>query len=182
MVLFGLALLWILWVLAFFVRRARTRGIRNAKTSRISIFGVILQSAAYPVVWMIQHPWTFAQEPWRILLSVPLGILSLTLIWSALPALGKQWRLQAGVYADHVLIQSGPYRYIRHPIYSSMLALLLATGLLRAPVGTSILALTVFVAGTEIRIRAEERLLAERFGEEFTAYKARVPAYIPFLR
>src|SRR6185436_155658 len=124
---YALAVLWFLWVLAFAVRRARANGTRKAKTSRVSILGVILQSAAYPLVWMIRHPWTFAQEPWRILLSVPLGILSLALIWSALPALGKQWSLQAGVYADHVLIQSGPYRYVRHPIYSSMLALLLAT-------------------------------------------------------
>jgi protein-S-isoprenylcysteine O-methyltransferase Ste14 len=39
-----------------------------------------------------------------------------------------------------------------------------------------------FVAGTEIRIRAEERLLAERFGESFSAYRSRTSAYLPLLR
>jgi protein-S-isoprenylcysteine O-methyltransferase Ste14 len=38
------------------------------------------------------------------------------------------------------------------------------------------------VIGTEIRVRAEEKLLATRFGEEFTRYKATTPAYFPFLR
>jgi len=39
-----------------------------------------------------------------------------------------------------------------------------------------------FLAGTEIRIRAEERLLASHFGASFTAYRARTSAYIPFIR
>jgi len=42
-------------------------------------------------------------------------------------------------------------------------------------------ALVAFLAGTEVRIRAEERLLAERFQDSFIAYKSRVPAYIPFV-
>jgi protein-S-isoprenylcysteine O-methyltransferase Ste14 len=42
-------------------------------------------------------------------------------------------------------------------------------------------ALLLFVIGTEIRVRIEERLLASRFGEEFKEYKRSVPAYIPFL-
>ena len=43
-------------------------------------------------------------------------------------------------------------------------------------------ALIFFLAGTEIRIHSEERLLAERFQDSFIAYRARVPAYIPFVR
>ncbi|HXR38770.1 MAG TPA: hypothetical protein VN776_06740 [Terracidiphilus sp.] len=39
-----------------------------------------------------------------------------------------------------------------------------------------------FLAGTEVRIRAEERLLATRFGASFSAYRARTSAYIPFIR
>src|SRR5262249_50797527 len=43
-------------------------------------------------------------------------------------------------------------------------------------------ALVVFLAGTEVRVRAEDRLLAERFRESFTEYRSRVPAYVPFIR
>ena len=178
----GLIVIWILWALPFVLRRTRSTGDRRAKTARISILGVLLQSAAYPVVWVGRPYGAHTFELWRGLVGLALGILSLILIWSAIPALGKQWRLKAGVYADHVLIQSGPYRYVRHPIYASMLALLLATGLLLASLTACIVALVVFLIGTEIRIHAEERLLAERFGQQFAGYKARVPAYIPFLR
>jgi protein-S-isoprenylcysteine O-methyltransferase Ste14 len=44
-----------------------------------------------------------------------------------------------------------------------------------------IAALLFFIVGTEIRVRAEDRLLASHFGEEFTAYRSRVRAYIPFI-
>ncbi len=119
---------------------------------------------------------------WRVLAAGALGALALVLIWSALPALGKEWRLQAGVYEDHRLVQSGVYSVVRHPIYASMIALLLATGFLRAPLTLCAIALALMIAGTEIRIHAEELLLAERFGQQFADYRARVPAYLPFLR
>jgi protein-S-isoprenylcysteine O-methyltransferase Ste14 len=45
-----------------------------------------------------------------------------------------------------------------------------------------ILALVAFLAGTEIRVRAEDRLLADHFQETFTSYRSRVPAYLPFVR
>jgi protein-S-isoprenylcysteine O-methyltransferase Ste14 len=111
-----------------------------------------------------------------------LGIIALLLIWSALPALGKQWRMQAGVYEDHVLVQTGAYRFVRHPIYASMLALLLATGLVRASLAACGVATILMIIGTEIRVHAEDRLLARHFGREFTEYKERVRAYLPFLR
>jgi protein-S-isoprenylcysteine O-methyltransferase Ste14 len=175
-------LLWVLWTLPFLIHRTRGNSTRRAKTARISILGIALQTASYPLVWSTRYFWTHEFETWRFLVAAALGALALLLIWSALPALGKEWRLQAGVYEDHRLIQSGAYGVVRHPIYASMIALLLATGFLRAPLTVCAMALALMIAGTEIRIRAEERLLAERFGQQFVAYRARVPAYLPFLR
>jgi protein-S-isoprenylcysteine O-methyltransferase Ste14 len=45
-----------------------------------------------------------------------------------------------------------------------------------------LLATIVFMLGTEIRVRIEDRLLAARFGDHFREYQRRVPAYIPFLK
>jgi protein-S-isoprenylcysteine O-methyltransferase Ste14 len=179
---YGLLALWILWLLPFLLRRVRSTGIRPSKTAPVSILGMVLQAASFPIVFITEHLRAHPPNAWHIALSFAFGFVSLFLIWSAIPALGKQWRLQAGVYADHVLVQSGPYRFVRHPIYASMLALLLAAGLLVAPWIAIGIALLLMIAGTEIRVRAEDRLLAERFGQEFANYKARVPAYIPFLR
>ncbi len=104
------------------------------------------------------------------------------LSWSAARALGRQLRIDAAVSADHRLIKSGPYALVRHPIYTSMLCVVIATGLLITPVYLFIAALAVYFIGTEIRIRVEDNLLAARFADEFKAYQNRVPALIPFVR
>ena len=164
------------------MRRVRGASVRRAKTARVSILGMILQSLAYPVVWATPYFWTHPLEAWRILAAIAMGVVSLVLVWTAIPALGKQWRLQAGVYEDHELVQSGAYSLVRHPIYASMLALLLATGLVLASLTACAVAVVLMIAGTEVRVHAEDRLLAERFGKQFAEYRARVPAYVPFLR
>jgi protein-S-isoprenylcysteine O-methyltransferase Ste14 len=79
-------------------------------------------------------------------------------------------------------VQSGAYRLVRHPIYASMLCMLLGTGFLIAPMPALLLALVFFLIGVEIRIRIEDALLAARFGEAFVEYRHRVPAYLPFIR
>jgi protein-S-isoprenylcysteine O-methyltransferase Ste14 len=79
-------------------------------------------------------------------------------------------------------VQSGAYRYVRHPIYASMLCMLLGTGFLIAPMWALLIALIFFLIGLEIRVRIEDALLASRFGETFRDYQRRVPAYLPFVR
>jgi protein-S-isoprenylcysteine O-methyltransferase Ste14 len=63
-----------------------------------------------------------------------------------------------------------------------MLCLLLGIGFMITPLWLLLLATTVFLVGTEIRVRLEDRLLATRFAERFREYEHSVPAYIPFLR
>jgi protein-S-isoprenylcysteine O-methyltransferase Ste14 len=105
------------------------------------------------------------------------------LAWTSTRTLGRQWRLDAGLNANHVLVRSGPYRLIRHPIYTSMFCTLLGTGLMLAtPLLLLLPSLLLFTIGTEIRVRVEDSLLASRFGDQFQDYRRRVPAYIPFLK
>lgn len=63
-----------------------------------------------------------------------------------------------------------------------MLGMLLATGFAKTWWPLLVAGVVFFLIGTEIRVRAEERLLDERFGDEFKRYKATTAAYIPFLR
>ncbi|HEX3378071.1 MAG TPA: methyltransferase, partial [Candidatus Acidoferrales bacterium] len=76
---------------------------------------------------------------------------------------------------------SGPYALVRNPIYTSMLLVLCAIAVMVSTWQLFLAALLLFVTGTEIRVRTEERLLASRFGKDFYAYKRSVPAYLPFL-
>ena len=63
-----------------------------------------------------------------------------------------------------------------------MLGVLLGTGVVLSPLWMLPIAVAIFLAGTEIRVRIEDGLLAARFGEEFLKYQRSVPAYLPFVR
>jgi protein-S-isoprenylcysteine O-methyltransferase Ste14 len=63
-----------------------------------------------------------------------------------------------------------------------MLAILICTQSLLTPLRWAVVSLALFVAGTEIRIHAEDALLASRFGEKFQQYRKSVSVYIPFVR
>jgi len=104
------------------------------------------------------------------------------MVWTAVRALGRQWRIDAGLNDDHELVQAGPYRLVRHPIYSSMMLMMLASGAMLAQWWLLGVATAIFVIGTEIRVRVEDSLLASRFGGKFDEYRQAVPAYIPFVR
>jgi protein-S-isoprenylcysteine O-methyltransferase Ste14 len=114
--------------------------------------------------------------------AIALGIASAVMAWHAVRHLGRQFRIQAGLYHDHVLIRTGPYALVRHPIYASLLGMLLCSMLILTPWQWTLVPLALFIAGTEVRVRSEDALLASRFGAEFHSYRKAVAAYIPYLR
>jgi protein-S-isoprenylcysteine O-methyltransferase Ste14 len=147
--------------------------------NRRSRWGVLLQFAAFTLLWQ-GHFWVRSLPTWRTLLSIALFAMAAVLSWTSSHALRGQLRIVAGLGADHKLVRSGPYGLVRHPIYTSMLAVLCATAVIITPWPLFLGSLILFVVGTEIRVRTEEKLLASQFGEEFQDYRRKVPAYIPF--
>jgi len=169
---------WIGWMLPFFLIK---RSGRTPQTlDRRARWGIAVQGVAFALVW--QGRWRIPPEGARVALASAFFALAITLSWAATRTLGRQWRFDAGVNADHELVRAGAYRVVRHPIYLSMLCLVIATGLLSVPVWLIVAAIAFHIAGTEIRVRIEDRLLAERFGGQFREYQRNVPAYIPFVR
>jgi protein-S-isoprenylcysteine O-methyltransferase Ste14 len=137
-----------------------------------------MQVAAFALVSII----AFKPRPAGVLVAaIVIMPLSVWLGWRAVMHLGKQWRIQAGLYSDHELVRTGPYRVVRHPIYVALLGMLIGTGLVVSWWPTVILAGALFITGMEIRIRSEDALLTDRFGEAFEKYRATVAAYIPFV-
>ena len=96
-------------------------------------------------------------------------------------ALGRQFAYQARLVEGHQLVTSGPYRFVRHPIYTALFGLVLATALVWSRWVAIPAFLPLFVAGTLLRVRSEERLLRDAFGPRFDDYARRVPAVIPRL-
>jgi protein-S-isoprenylcysteine O-methyltransferase Ste14 len=171
---------------AIFIFRKKWSRDKTRKSDRASIVGIFVQTLSLFAVWLIprQHQTTILSLGyWFQLLStilvVAIIILSLWMMSSALRVLGKQWSLQARVLENHALIREGPYRLVRHPIYTGMLGMIIAAGLAWSHWIGFLIALILFAIGTAIRVRSEEKLLREQFGAAFDDYKRSVPAVIP---
>jgi protein-S-isoprenylcysteine O-methyltransferase Ste14 len=147
------------------------------KIDRRARWGIFLALIAFSIVWQPTF-WESSLASWRLALSTMLFVGASALSWTSARTLGRQWRLDAGLNVDHALITSGPYRFVRHPIYTSMLFLLWAMGFLFTRLPWLGLATLLAMIGTEIRVRVEDGLLASRFGKQFEDYKRSVPAYL----
>ena len=166
----------ILWALPFPLVGFRRKG--PITVDHRARWGVGLECLGYTLLWQGAF-WTRSPPAWKVVSAIALFVLANLLSWTAARTLGRQLRLDAALDSHHALVRTGPYRFVRHPIYTSMLCVLLATGLLLAPVYLFLPALLVFLIGTEIRMRIEDRLLASRFGEQFESYRRTVPRLIP---
>jgi protein-S-isoprenylcysteine O-methyltransferase Ste14 len=173
---------WLVWSLAFVRPSRQAADGKEVARARSSRWGIGLVMLGFACLWAYVRPADFHKPAWALILSMVLFPFCIALAWWATRHLGKQWRYQAALRADHELIQTGPYGWIRHPIYTSMLGMMAATGFCWTWWPLFVAAIVFFLAGTEIRVRAEDRLLAERFGETFAEYRKRVPAYVPLVR
>jgi protein-S-isoprenylcysteine O-methyltransferase Ste14 len=94
--------------------------------------------------------------------------------------LGSNWSGEVRVAAGHQLVRSGPYRLIRHPIYTAILGMYCGTaivsGEIHAPIALVIVALAYWR-----KFRMEERAMAETFGPDHEAYRRDTWALVPFL-
>jgi protein-S-isoprenylcysteine O-methyltransferase Ste14 len=169
----------------FLFMRKRSRG-KTRKADRRSVVAIFIQALAFAIAWIIaRKPFTpFLPLDWRAqyFVATLIGVLvlaSLIFVAAAVRTLGKQWSLQARVLEHHELIRHGPYRIVRHPIYTGMFGMLVAASLAYGHWLGLILASAVYYIGTVIRIRTEEKLLREQFGSAYEDYAREVPAFVP---
>jgi protein-S-isoprenylcysteine O-methyltransferase Ste14 len=101
------------------------------------------------------------------------------LVWGS-ASLGRLLVHGAAILQDHALITSGPYRFVRHPIYSGYLALLLGSGL--GVLNAWLLLLwPLSLLGILIQAGSEERLLRSKFGQTYGRYAGRTGRLVPRL-
>jgi protein-S-isoprenylcysteine O-methyltransferase Ste14 len=101
------------------------------------------------------------------------GLLALRGMFA--PSSGFAVRIQA----DHKLVTSGPYAFVRHPMYLGVILATIGTLLLyRTWTG---LAASIAMFGLAVRAKREEKVLAEEFGADWSSYASRVPMWLPFL-
>src|ERR1700733_189009 len=180
------AIIWIGWVISWLAASFWTA--RTEK--RIATWDVWVSRAALLLgallLWHSARHLPGALRLWRVgfdggyaLAALPLaGIL---FAWWARLHLGRLWSSSITRKEDHRVVDSGPYRLVRHPIYTGLIAALAATAAASATM-TALLGAALIAFGLWFKARIEERFLTAELGAEaYGAYRRRVPMLVPFL-
>ncbi len=179
-------LLWGIWLFYWVLSAAgRPRGERQADglgrfayqlpifLAGILMFGPRLGPEFLGARFM---PETVAAEA----VGTALVVLGLLITVVARVHLGVHWNGRVAIGAYHRLVRSGPYRFVRHPIYSGALLALFGTTLAFGD-WRSVPAFVIIALALWYKLRREERRMAERFKAAYVAYRAKVAAIVPLL-
>ena len=180
-------LLWIAWLVYWRLSAADVKPAirRESKWSRASyIIPIVVASILLSVPPIAGGGFLFsrflppgidAYWPGVILIAAGLGFSA----W-ARQRLGRNWSGTVQVKQDHQLIRDGPYRFVRHPIYTGILVAFLGTAVV---VGhwCGILAVLIAFGSFLRKLTLEEHFMRETFGSAYEEYRARTAALIPYL-
>jgi len=114
-------------------------------------------------------------------LALAVMICGLVIRWTAILTLGKFFTVNVAIGEDHRIVQSGLYRFVRHPSYTGLLVIFFGMGLaFHSWLSLATLILPIG-AGLALRIAVEERALHAAFGADYDAYAARTWRLIPWV-
>jgi protein-S-isoprenylcysteine O-methyltransferase Ste14 len=181
-----LEIIWVGWLMSwvaasFWSGRAQKRAtMLETWTYRAAMIagGILLVPWTGPLlrekpIWEVSYVGGYA------LAAVMLAGLSLT--WWARVYLGPLWSSVITRKEDHKIVDTGPYAFVRHPIYSGLIIALLATAAAEGRV-TALFGAALIILGVWLKARTEECFLLTELGPEiYGAYRRRVPMLIPFL-
>lgn len=172
----------VIWVAAAFgTKRAVKRQSPLTKLVEFACILAALELLFNPKPWPdVLRQRIVPDEPLYGWLSLFIACAGMTFtLWARL-ILGRNWSGTVTVKENHELIQRGPYRIVRHPIYTGLslafLGTALAFGELRGLIGVPIL-----VFGWKYKANVEERFMTETFGEQYQRYRSEVKGLIPFV-
>jgi protein-S-isoprenylcysteine O-methyltransferase Ste14 len=94
--------------------------------------------------------------------------------------LGRNWSGSVTLKENHELIVRGPYRLVRHPIYTGLLAMVVATAIQQGHIG-GIIGLILISVSLWIKSSHEEEVMRKQFPDQYPAYRERVKRIIPFI-
>lgn len=179
---------WIVFTAVFLARKKPPKAPER-KRDRASIAGIVIQGFGFAIVWAVRRPFFTPIATDNLALNISLAIVTVALVvgslWmiiTAVRVLGKQWSFAARLIEEHELVKEGPYHIVRHPIYTGMFGMLIATALALSHWIGLIIGIVVFMVGTSMRVRSEEKLLRDAFGRAYEEYAQQVPAVVPLSR
>lgn len=176
---------WCIFLVVWLVAAFRTKRIAEKQS--------LLSTLAHRIpvwigCWLLFDPRWPGLFAWHVIprtdipqiTGVALCIFGLWFTIWARRTLAGNWSSDVTFKQDHELIRRGPYRIVRHPIYTGLLVMVIGTGIhigqLRCAVGLAFVAV-----GFWIKLSQEERLLMSHFPDSYPTYRREVKALVPFL-
>jgi len=174
---------WIVFGVWWIVRAFSTARTEERETGRQlfthrAFFAAGTLFFVYPPEAMRAHLWPSSLA--LVIVALALEVIGVAFAIWAREHLGRLWSGTVTLKEGHHILQTGPYRWARHPIYTGILVGLLGTLLARGNLA-SVIGYALFVVGIARKIGVEEQMLGERFGAEYAEYRKKVRAIIPFV-
>ncbi|MBC8523859.1 MAG: isoprenylcysteine carboxylmethyltransferase family protein [Chlorobium phaeobacteroides] len=187
----------VLYVMGFFMRGYVTSGLKkncqrilpkagNMRNS--SRFRIVFQRSMF-FLWIfivVSYAW---YPSWMNVLKLPFplwlryggagaGFMAFVLLIATMKSLGRYWSPLPQLMEGHELITSGPYRFVRHPMYAAMMVLFVSFALVTANVLVTISSLLAILL-TLKWCNKEERMLMDHFGDEYREYMKHSGRFFP---
>ena len=164
----------------------RSRRVKLAKSHKTPLETGLLVLAwvgfFVPLIWIASPALSFAEYPLRtgpLVAGAVCFVIGLWLLYRSHADLGTNWSITLEVREQHHLVTQGVYRRIRHPMYSALVLysigqVFVIPNWIAGP--SNLIAFAVLLA---LRIRKEERMMVEHFGDQYAAYSARTKRLVP---
>jgi protein-S-isoprenylcysteine O-methyltransferase Ste14 len=181
----------ILWVVYFGVRLFFQRRITGQKEyTRINEQQEKMLFRLFALAFLLLP--LYFLTPWIDFASIPLSLwlrwgggiivcLGIILFGWAHQALGQNWTAVLALSKEHEMVQNGPYRFVRHPMYSAFFVIGIGFGLLSANWLIGIIYLAPLLVMYLTRVSTEEKMMIDRFGEPYREYMKRTGRLFPRL-
>jgi len=176
-------IIYALWLIAVVYLTATAFGVkRDTENHLLQSFGLLFAIVAAFLLPRLPVFSFLNFAPVHPVLGV-IGVImcagGLGFLVAARRELGRNWSQTVSAKEGHELITSGPYRYVRHPMYTGGIVACLGSAIV---CGGAFVFLLVLLGGLFLwRVGAEDRLMMRQFPDAYPAYKARTPALIPFV-
>lgn len=138
--------------------------------------GIFMAGSARP--HFAADPWSREAWAWGLVVLALMQAAVALFHWST-TTMGRNWALVARTRGDASLVTTGPFAYLRNPIYLALFLIMIALAVATGQESRLLIAFPVFAAGTILRVRLEERVLRAEFGPAYDDYARRVRRFVP---
>jgi protein-S-isoprenylcysteine O-methyltransferase Ste14 len=181
----AIILIWLGWIISWLIAAGWSSRTESRPAVGPEIGYRIVMIIGALVMFVPAHGYEGPLRLWHIgwtgaWLCVGLVGAGVAIAWWARLYLGRMWSARITLKADHRVVDSGPYAWVRHPIYSGLLLSLLATAAAKGTI-LGLAGFFIMLGGLWLKARLEERWLTAELGEQaYGDYCRRVPMLLPF--